>query len=63
MDDNGNRFEVSRHASQEAALRAAAELEAHGHKQLYSVRPTGREQRASRGSRGALEGERDEHSS
>jgi hypothetical protein len=32
QDDNGNRFEVARHTSREAA-----ELEARGHKQAYWV--------------------------
>jgi hypothetical protein len=38
MDDHGNVFEVSRHATRAAALRRAAEMEARGHKQTYDVR-------------------------
>jgi hypothetical protein len=60
MDDNGNRFEVSRHPSKEAALRAASELEARGHKQLYSVHPARRAKGFETGSRSGPGGERDE---
>ncbi len=37
QDDNGIRFEVSRHASQEAAEKAKQRLEFPPHKQLYEV--------------------------
>jgi hypothetical protein len=37
QDDNGNRFVVSSFESEEAAKEHAAELESHGHKQLYWV--------------------------
>ncbi|NUT17939.1 MAG: hypothetical protein HOV77_02020 [Hamadaea sp.] len=37
QDDNGNRYEVARHASREAADAQAAELESRGHKQVYWV--------------------------
>ncbi|MEV6966253.1 hypothetical protein AB0M47_14145 [Hamadaea sp. NPDC051192] len=37
QDDNGNRYEVARHATREAAEAQAAELEARGHKQVYWV--------------------------
>jgi len=40
QDDNGNRFEVARKDSRDAAERLAAELEARGHKQLYWVAGT-----------------------
>ncbi len=39
QDDNGNRFLVSSHPTEAEARRAAAELEARGHKQLYTVEP------------------------
>jgi hypothetical protein len=39
QDDNGNRFEVKRHLSQEEALRLVAEFEARGHKQFYWAVP------------------------
>jgi hypothetical protein len=37
QDDNGNVFVVRRGLSQAEAQRLAAELESHGHKQLYWV--------------------------
>jgi hypothetical protein len=37
QDDNGNRFLVSEHESEEEARSIARELEARGHKQTYSV--------------------------
>lgn len=37
QDDNGNVFVVRRGLSKEDAQRLAAELESHGHKQLYWV--------------------------
>jgi hypothetical protein len=37
QDDNGNRYEVSRHATQAEAEAVAAELEARAHKQTYWV--------------------------
>lgn len=40
QDDNGNVFEVERGLSEEEARRLAAELESHGHKQLYWVTQT-----------------------
>jgi len=39
QDDHGNRFEVSRHDSREAAQEHADVLEARGHKQIYWVAP------------------------
>jgi len=39
QDDHGNRFEVSRHDTREAAQEHADVLEARGHKQLYWVAP------------------------
>jgi hypothetical protein len=37
QDDNGNRYQVSRHATREEAQAAADMYEARGHKQLYWV--------------------------
>ena len=37
QDDNGNVFEVARGLSEAEARKLAAELESHGHKQLYWV--------------------------
>lgn len=37
QDDNGNRFLVESHLARPEADRIAAELESHGHKQLYWV--------------------------
>jgi hypothetical protein len=37
QDDNGNRFEVGRFPSQEAAEALASEMEARGHRQMYWV--------------------------
>jgi hypothetical protein len=37
QDDNGNRFEVARNLSREAALEMVERLEALGHKQSYSA--------------------------
>ena len=37
QDDNGNVFIVQRGLSKDEAHRLAAELESHGHKQLYWV--------------------------
>ena len=37
QDDNGNRYQVSRHATREEAQAAADVYEARGHKQLYWV--------------------------
>lgn len=37
QDDNGNRFAVRSFDSEAAARDHAAELESHGHKQLYWV--------------------------
>lgn len=37
QDDNGNRYEMARFETREAADGAAAEFEARGHKQLYYV--------------------------
>jgi hypothetical protein len=37
QDDNGNRYEMARFETREAADRAAAEFEARGHKQLYYI--------------------------
>lgn len=37
QDDNGNVFVVRQNLSKEEAQRLAAELESHGHKQLYWV--------------------------
>jgi hypothetical protein len=37
QDDNGNRFLVRSFETEEAAKEHAAELESHGHKQLYWV--------------------------
>ena len=39
QDDNGNRYEMARFATREAAEHAAAEFQARGHKQLYYVEP------------------------
>lgn len=40
QDDNGNRFLVKSFVSEAAARQCAAELESHGHKQLYWVTST-----------------------
>lgn len=37
QDDNGNVFEVQRRLTEEDARQLAADLESHGHKQLYWV--------------------------
>jgi hypothetical protein len=37
QDDNGNQFLVRSFETEEAAKQHAAELESHGHKQLYWV--------------------------
>jgi hypothetical protein len=37
QDDHGNRFEVARHDSRDAAQEHADELERRGHKQTYWV--------------------------
>ena len=37
QDDNGNRYEVSRHENRAEAEAVAAEMEARGHKQTYWV--------------------------
>jgi hypothetical protein len=37
QDDNGNRYEVSRHDTRTAADSVAAAMEARGHKQIYWV--------------------------
>lgn len=37
QDDNGNRYEMARFETREAADRAAAEFQARGHKQLYYI--------------------------
>ena len=37
QDDNGNRFLVRREMMKAEALQLAAELESHGHKQLYWI--------------------------
>ncbi len=37
QDDNGNRYEMARFPSREAAETAAARYQARGHKQLYYV--------------------------
>jgi len=42
QDDNGNRYEMARFATREAAEGAAAEFQARGHKQLYYVEPADR---------------------
>jgi hypothetical protein len=39
QDDNGNRFVVRTGLSRDEAERMTAELESHGHKQLYWVEP------------------------
>jgi len=39
LDDNGNRFKVSEHASEVEARIVADEFERRGHKQLYVVEP------------------------
>jgi hypothetical protein len=39
QDDNGNRFEVSRHGTRTEADSVAAAMEARGHKQTYWVAP------------------------
>jgi hypothetical protein len=41
QDDNGNRYEVSRHADRAEAEAVAATMENRGHKQIYWVAPTG----------------------
>ncbi|GAA3735519.1 hypothetical protein [Micromonospora maritima] len=41
QDDNGNRYEVSRHASRAEADSTAARMEARGHKQTYWVARSG----------------------
>ena len=43
QDDNGNRFLVSRHATEAEAAAVAREFERRGHKQIYSVEPSGAE--------------------
>lgn len=50
QDDNGNRFEMARFATREAAERAAEEFQARGHKQLYYVEPARSPERAADGS-------------
>jgi hypothetical protein len=40
QDDNGNRYEVSRHDTRAAADAVAAAMEARGHKQTYWVSPS-----------------------
>lgn len=35
QDDNGNRFVVQSHLQKDEANRLVAELESHGHKQMY----------------------------
>jgi hypothetical protein len=40
QDDNGNRFQVSRHDTREAADAVAEAMEARGHKQTYWVSPS-----------------------
>jgi hypothetical protein len=40
QDDNGNRYEVSRHANRTEAESVAATMEARGHKQTYWVAPS-----------------------
>ena len=37
QDDNGNRFVVEANLTRERAQALAAELESHGHKQLYWI--------------------------
>ena len=39
QDDNGNRFVVQKHLSEEEALRVVQEFEARGHKQVYWAAP------------------------
>ena len=39
VDDNGNRFLVSQHASEQEAQEAASTYEARAHKQHYWVEP------------------------
>jgi hypothetical protein len=39
QDDNGNVFVITEVASELGARRLAAEYEARGHKQMYSVEP------------------------
>ncbi|GAA5199534.1 hypothetical protein GCM10023322_75330 [Rugosimonospora acidiphila] len=40
QDDNGNRYEVSRHDSRPEADSVAATMEARGHRQTYWVAPS-----------------------
>ena len=40
QDDNGNRYEVSRHDTRAEADSVAATMEARGHKQTYWVAPS-----------------------
>ena len=43
QDEGGNRYEVSRHATREEAVRVADGMEARGHTQTYRVAELARE--------------------